>query len=237
MKVEMPFSKRVEALGFTDSFRDVRPNEVTDWGHTWTPGTDSIHDRIDFVHYQGQGISCVKSQVVGESSAKADIVITPWPSDHRAVVSTFFIDADIDGDGLSDTYEMEEFGNLTSANGSGDHDGDGVNNLEEQLFGTSSNDASDVPVLTVSIPPNTVGAATVSFKLSKWALDHGIICERSYNLNDWETVWSYKKDPNLQSPLIQATAISETVWNITLTDTTAEADTKARGFYRLRTGE
>jgi len=237
MKVEMPFSKRVEALGFTDSFRDVRPNEVTDQGHTWTPGSDSIHDRIDFVHYQGQGVSCIKSQIVGESSAKADIVITPWPSDHRAVVSTFFIDADTDGDGLSDTYEMEEFGDLTSENGTGDRDGDGVNNLAEQLLGTSSDDASDVPVQTVSIPPSPVGAATVNFKLSTWALDHGLICERSYELNAWETVWSYKEDPNLQSSLIQATANSGTIWSITLTDPAAQSDTMPRAFYRLRTGE
>ena len=30
----------------------------------------------------------IDSKVVGENQQNADIVVSPWPSDHRAVVST-----------------------------------------------------------------------------------------------------------------------------------------------------
>lgn len=43
---------------------------------------------------------------------------------------------DIDKDGLIDSWEMENFGNLTSQTGSGDYDGDGVSNELEQSIHT-----------------------------------------------------------------------------------------------------
>ncbi len=33
-----------------------------------------------------------KVEVVGESAERADIVVTPYPSDHRGVVATLVID-------------------------------------------------------------------------------------------------------------------------------------------------
>ena len=81
-------------LGFTDSFRAMRPDEVNDKAHTWTPEYDIIHDRIDFIHFKGTGVTVTDSQVVGEDSLKAEYIISPWPSDHRAVVSTFILPGD-----------------------------------------------------------------------------------------------------------------------------------------------
>ena len=49
------------------------------------------HDRIDFVYYKGKGVKLNWVKVVGESKENADIVITPYPSDHRAVVAAFTI--------------------------------------------------------------------------------------------------------------------------------------------------
>jgi endonuclease/exonuclease/phosphatase family metal-dependent hydrolase len=93
--VRWPVSLAMESAGFTDSYRAARPDPVADPGFTWTPGYPSpfvypwdVHDRIDFVWAAGSAVA-LTSQVVGESAANADVVVDPWPSDHRAVVSTF----------------------------------------------------------------------------------------------------------------------------------------------------
>jgi hypothetical protein len=44
---------------------------------------------------------------------------------------------DTDADGLADSWEMLHFGNLTSATGNGDNDGDGVTNAGEYAAGTN----------------------------------------------------------------------------------------------------
>jgi endonuclease/exonuclease/phosphatase family metal-dependent hydrolase len=93
--VRWPVSLAMEAAGFVDSYRAVRPDPLDDPGFTWTPGYPApfvypwdVHDRIDFVWAAGPAIP-LASDVVGESAANADVVVDPWPSDHRAVVSTF----------------------------------------------------------------------------------------------------------------------------------------------------
>ena len=48
---------------------------------------------------------------------------------------------DSDDDGLADAWEMQHFGSL-SANGNGDPDGDGLNNLREFRAGTNPTDAA-----------------------------------------------------------------------------------------------
>lgn len=45
---------------------------------------------------------------------------------------------DSDDDGLNDTWEVEQFGNVTAQNGTGDPDGDGLNNTEEFAIGTNA---------------------------------------------------------------------------------------------------
>jgi hypothetical protein len=45
---------------------------------------------------------------------------------------------DSDGDGLNDTWEIEQFGNVTAQNGTGDPDGDDLNNTEEFAIGTNA---------------------------------------------------------------------------------------------------
>jgi endonuclease/exonuclease/phosphatase family metal-dependent hydrolase len=92
--VEYPSTKAVADVGMRDAFRAVFPDEVNLPGRTWTPITrpddpKDRHDRIDFVHFAGKGVEALKCAVVGESSANADIVVTPYPSDHRSVVATF----------------------------------------------------------------------------------------------------------------------------------------------------
>ena len=109
-KVAWPTSEKAVNAGFVDSFRHVRPNEVSDWGYTWTPGepppffnlgSNEVHDRIDIVYYRGDGVSVLNSATVGPHNSiygvdfvpeyHSDIGVAGYNSDHRAVVSSFAV--------------------------------------------------------------------------------------------------------------------------------------------------
>jgi hypothetical protein len=65
---------------------------MTHPGLTWTPtktaDDPTTHlDRIDFVY--SKGVSPKAVQIVGEKGENANIVISPYPSDHRAIVATY----------------------------------------------------------------------------------------------------------------------------------------------------
>jgi endonuclease/exonuclease/phosphatase family metal-dependent hydrolase len=98
-----PVSRAVEDAGLRDSYADAHPDALADPGLTWwaarprvsgyNPAPDDPQDRIDFV-YAGGPARVLASQIVGEADrAGVDIAVTPWPSDHRAVVSTFTVEA------------------------------------------------------------------------------------------------------------------------------------------------
>ncbi len=94
IKVEYPTSLRMAKAGFGDAWRTVYPDEMKKPGFTWSPmyKTDdptTHHDRIDFVYYKGKGVKVNAAKVVGENKENADIVVSPYPSDHRAVTATF----------------------------------------------------------------------------------------------------------------------------------------------------
>ncbi len=90
--VEWPTTVAIESQGFLDAFRTANPDVVAQPAFTWTPTSDPSdpedhHDRIDFVFARGAGLTVEEAHVVGEKSPEADIVVTPWPSDHRAIVA------------------------------------------------------------------------------------------------------------------------------------------------------
>lgn len=92
LEVAWPSTRQVVAAGFVDAYRSVRPDPVQHRGVTWTPITKPTdpkdrHDRIDFVFAGGAKVKVKNAQVVGESGEAADIVVSPYPSDHRAVVA------------------------------------------------------------------------------------------------------------------------------------------------------
>ena len=94
VKVDWPASRQFQQAGYKDSYREIHPDEMTHPGNTWTPDTKpddpgDHHDRIDFVMYRGEALQLKSVQILGESAEFADVVTTPWPSDHRAVLATF----------------------------------------------------------------------------------------------------------------------------------------------------
>lgn len=96
LDVAYPSTMAVERAGFQDAYRVVWPNEVERGGVTWTPTTrpddpKDRHDRIDFVFFAGPGVTARRCEVVGEDRKTSDLVVTPYPSDHRAVVATMML--------------------------------------------------------------------------------------------------------------------------------------------------
>src|SRR6185312_543149 len=92
--VDWPVSHALADAGFRDSYRAVHPDPVAVPGFTWTPGGPEsdpreVHDRIDWVLSSGPA-ETLDSTVVGEAGGPdVGIGFTPWPTDHRGVVSTF----------------------------------------------------------------------------------------------------------------------------------------------------
>jgi hypothetical protein len=116
--IDWPALRVLLDAGMVDSYREKYPDPVTHPGVTWaienpafdpsvltwTPEADE-RDRIDFVFYTpderialqdsliiGPQGTIVRGEVVGKDSE--DVIVTPagvWPSDHKAVLSTFAV--------------------------------------------------------------------------------------------------------------------------------------------------
>ena len=93
IKVAYPTSTEMAKAGFTDSYRTIYPDEMKNPGITWSPAYKvgdprTHHDRIDFVYFKGKGLQVKDVKILGENEENADLVVSPYPSDHRAVVAT-----------------------------------------------------------------------------------------------------------------------------------------------------
>ena len=94
IKVAYPTSLRMANAGFDDAWRKIHPDEIKSPGFTWSPLTkaddpEDHHDRIDYVYFKGSQLKLVNAEIAGEKRRAADIVVRPYPSDHRAVIATF----------------------------------------------------------------------------------------------------------------------------------------------------
>lgn len=96
IRVEWPLSKEIVSTGLKDGFRAVHPDPVEKPAVTWTPGypppemeANEVHDRIDIVYFAGDTVKPLSAKVIGPDEDESDIVVTPYPSDHRAVVVEF----------------------------------------------------------------------------------------------------------------------------------------------------
>jgi len=97
--VEWPVTKMLENAGLSDSYRVIYPDPKIDPGITWpamrpkikgewNPSKRSLADRIDMI-WSGGPATPTDSWVMGEQGADVKETVSPWPSDHRALVSTF----------------------------------------------------------------------------------------------------------------------------------------------------
>jgi endonuclease/exonuclease/phosphatase family metal-dependent hydrolase len=92
MVVAYPSAKRIESWGFVDLFRAAWPDVAAKPAFTWTPTSkpsakDDHHDRIDYTLGRAKNLKVLKAGIVGEKKPEADIVVTPWPADHRATMA------------------------------------------------------------------------------------------------------------------------------------------------------
>jgi len=145
-----PTSLACDTAGLLDSYRLMHPANRTyppaftfdDPGITWTPRTDQepedAFDRIDFVFFSaGDGMTLLESADLDARNS-----VSPWPSDHRAVISRFTLTPVLVDKAV---YEWNfANGDLTPALGNGllsYADGAVTSNLT--TFGTS--DGTNVP--------------------------------------------------------------------------------------------
>ncbi len=89
LPVAFPSTLSIEKKGFVDTFRMKFPDPAAKPGFTWTPTSEPTdkedhHDRIDFALAKGANLKVLDAGIVGEKSPQADIVVTPWPADHRS---------------------------------------------------------------------------------------------------------------------------------------------------------
>ncbi len=91
--VNWPTTRALEDEGFVDAYRSAHPDPVAKPAFTWTPTSEPTvkwdhHDRIDFVLARADDLTIESASIVGEAHPEAEIVVRPWPSDHRAVTAT-----------------------------------------------------------------------------------------------------------------------------------------------------
>ncbi|WP_257670662.1 endonuclease/exonuclease/phosphatase family protein [Parapedobacter tibetensis] len=89
--VNWPATDLLIKNGFQDAYREIHSDVKQKPGYTWTsvPGlwrTPEIHDRIDLIYISKDKFLTKGAWIVGEPSSLTDILVEPWPSDHRAVV-------------------------------------------------------------------------------------------------------------------------------------------------------
>lgn len=92
---EWPVSKALADAGFTDVYRAAHPDPLATPGITWPAGYPVPYliegealDRIDQLYAAGP-VEVLEAVVVGEAGGPdVAISVTPWPSDHRAVLAT-----------------------------------------------------------------------------------------------------------------------------------------------------
>ena len=120
---------------------------------------------------------------IGTHVSEIDIP-TEWAYVNAAFDNVVITEKDTDSDGLSDSWEIVNFGNL-SQGPSGDLDSDGLTNLQEYRYGTNPNQANGPYTITASSGPNgsvsPAGPTTVNYNGSQ---TYSITPDPSYHVAD-----------------------------------------------------
>lgn len=102
-KIAWPVTQTLAQQGFKDAYRSTHPDPFKSPGFTWpamrpkatvsfdgfNPTANDIPERIDFI-FASSNTEVIHCQLIGEASYQhVDLPITPWPSDHRALVAIF----------------------------------------------------------------------------------------------------------------------------------------------------
>ncbi len=121
--VVWPTSDAVAKAGFTDSYRHIHPNPLTNPGDTWSPvfkGSEP-QDRIDRIYWQGTALkptaattftTAVETTIGREGSSIAPVANNTWPSDHAAVMTDMTLryhPADFDKNAQIDSRDVSLF--------------------------------------------------------------------------------------------------------------------------------
>ncbi|WP_205943319.1 endonuclease/exonuclease/phosphatase family protein [Pedobacter frigoris] len=84
--VAMPVSQLMTEKGYTDSFRQLNPDELKNQGGTFATIFGHLQtSRIDYVYYKGKGLKALSSKIIRSAPEIDDV----WPSDHAAVLTVF----------------------------------------------------------------------------------------------------------------------------------------------------
>ncbi|WP_425398833.1 endonuclease/exonuclease/phosphatase family protein [Aeoliella sp.] len=189
-EVAWPTSKSIADAGYMDSFRRVHTDEVAKPGNTWSPvygpdysnqGVLEPQDRIDKVYYRGQSVTPTVSLTIGPDDGFSDIVAAEYPSDHRAVITTFELEGvctllgDLDGNCILDAADWKQFRNgqhvdmsgLTpdQAYALGDLNGDFRNNYNDFMLFKQNFEAQNgrgaLQQLIAQVPESSSGAYAI----------------------------------------------------------------------------
>lgn len=88
--VKWPSTSLLVENGFYDAYRKIYKDVNKRPAYTWTsiPGgsiENEVYDRIDLI-FANSKVKTKSAKIVGESSETSDLVISEWPTDHRAVL-------------------------------------------------------------------------------------------------------------------------------------------------------
>ena len=100
---------------------------------------DTLPDGWEYFFLNGLADGASADSDVDTFTNDAEFIAGSDPGDPLSTPS------DTDADGLADAWELAQFANLTSQNGSGDPDGDGADNLSEQSGGSDPNNPASQP--------------------------------------------------------------------------------------------
>jgi hypothetical protein len=130
--------------------------------------------------------------------------------------------ADLDGDGLPDSYEIETYGstNMVHATGGTDTDADGSSDANEYIAGTSATNTNSRFEISASVLPD--GTVLIQFETHAINGPGYFGVERFYTLEQttnvanpasWSAIPGYAKLPAATSLVTSTNLLTNTVWS------------------------